>query len=221
MIDDIWYLYTLIDEMSSVTEGHADLYLIGGGAMMFLGSKEYTKDIDLVVSSKEEFQIVIDALSSLGFRSDRPSDGMGKVNISDTQVRGRYRVDLFNRVVCGQLQLSESMKKRSHEQYRTSNYSLHSCSAEDIFLLKSVTEREGDISDCNNLIRVSPEFDWNSFIEELKVQISFGNPVWITYVMDRMIRMDFKNRRPDVFKRVFELEEEYLQNWADGFESTH
>ena len=57
MIDDIWYLYTLIDEMSSVTEGHADLYLIGGGAMMFLGSKEYTKDIDLVVSSKEDSRL--------------------------------------------------------------------------------------------------------------------------------------------------------------------
>ena len=79
---------------------------------------------------------------------------------------------------------------------------------------------EGDILDCNNLIRATPRFDWGSFIEEVRTQISFGNPVWITYVMERMIRMDFKNRRPDVFKMISQFEEEYLQKWADGFENT-
>ena len=57
MIDELGHLLTLLDELSSVIEGHVDLFLIGGGAMMFLGSKEYTKDIDLVVPSKDEYQI--------------------------------------------------------------------------------------------------------------------------------------------------------------------
>ena len=112
-------------------DAHVDLYMIGGGAMMFLGSKGYTKDLDIIVSSEAEYHRVIDSLSQIGFTSDKPSKGMDNANLSDTQVRGIYRIDLFDRTVCGCLRLSETMKKRSVKRYESHVLSLYSCSPED------------------------------------------------------------------------------------------
>ena len=218
MIDDIGSIIELLDEMSSVLDGHVDIYMIGGGAMMFLGSKGYTKDLDLVVSGDREYHMIIKALSEMGFISDRPTKGMDNVNLSDTLVRGAYRIDLFDRTVCGCLRLSDSMKERSTKRYESEKVSLLSCSPEDIFILKSVTEREGDLSDCNNLIRVAERFDWPSFLKELELQMGFGEPIWITYVVERLIRMNFESRNPGVLKAVTSMEGTYLNQWADRFE---
>ena len=185
---------------------------------MFLGSKGYTKDLDLVVSTEDEYLSVLKALSGLGFIGVRPTTGMDKVDVSDTQTRGEYRIDLFKGKVCGELQLSESMKSRSFKRFESDTVSLHSCSAEDLFLLKSVTEREGDLNDGNSLIINSPGFDWDVFLEEVEVQMGFGEPVWITYTMERLSRMHIDDRRPDVFSRVSVLEKKYLEDWADRFE---
>ena len=193
MIDDIDDIMVLLDEISSTIDGYTDIYVIGGGAMMFMGSKEYTKDLDLVAATVEDYRSIRDALLSIGFVSDRPSYGMERANLSDTLTREDYRVDLFDRVICGHLQLSDSMRQRSHKRYQSENLTLYSCASEDIFLLKSITEREGDVADCNNLIRGSISFDWTVFIGELNVQMSFGNPVWITYVMERMLRMNISD----------------------------
>ena len=50
MINDVNQIENLILDITSVIDRHLNIYLIGGGAMMFLGSKEYTKDLDLVVT---------------------------------------------------------------------------------------------------------------------------------------------------------------------------
>ena len=47
MITDSIRMTGLMDELAEVLDGDIDLYMIGGGAMMFLGSKASTKDIDL------------------------------------------------------------------------------------------------------------------------------------------------------------------------------
>ena len=91
MIDDTKRIGNLMQEISEVIPHHIDIYLIGGGAMMYLGSKQYTKDLDLVVSSEEEYRTLSDALTKLGFVSNRPTAGMRKANLSDTQERGEYR----------------------------------------------------------------------------------------------------------------------------------
>ena len=119
--------------------------------MMFLGSKEYTKDLDLVVTCQNDYNSVIEALSELNYSSDKPTCGMDRVDLSDTQIKDRYRIDLFNTKICGQLQLSDSMKQRAQKRFESEKITLYSCAAEDIFLLKSVTEREGDTADCNRL----------------------------------------------------------------------
>ena len=218
MIDNTGQIESLIKELSTISPNHVDIYLIGGGAMMFLGSKQYTKDLDFVVCSEGEYNDLSDALKRLGFVSDRPTDGMKKVNLSDTQKRDGYRIDLFCRKICGQLQLTDSMRERAQMIIDCDSVTLFSCAAEDIFLLKSVTEREGDVDDCNSLIFLASQFDWDSLVEEIIRQMGFGESVWITYVMERLERMKIDVRYPDVFNTLSLLEKEYLERWADEFE---
>ena len=58
MITDSIRMTGLMDELAEVLDGDIDLYMIGGGAMMFLGSKASTKDIDLVVSGADAYRSI-------------------------------------------------------------------------------------------------------------------------------------------------------------------
>ena len=83
MITDSIRMTGLMDELAEVLDGDIDLYMIGGGAMMFLGSKASTKDIDLVVSGADAYNAVHRALEELGFESIRPGAGYSRMNLSD------------------------------------------------------------------------------------------------------------------------------------------
>jgi len=214
MIDDALSIEELMKEVSETIRSHVDLYLIGGGAMMCLGSKSYTKDLDLVVYSEEEYNAILDALDELGFERDRPTEGMKRTNLSEILKKEEYRIDLFAKRICGKLQLSDTMMSRATIRFESDNVRLHTRSAEDIFLLKSITEREGDIDDCNRLLLYSPRFDWDAFIKELEVQMGFGDAVWVTYVVERLLALGIDSRFPDVFNSVSMIEKEYLEHWA-------
>ena len=54
-----------MDELSSKVGSDQDLYLIGGGAMMFMGSKAATKDVDPVVRGEPAYTAVRTALMDM------------------------------------------------------------------------------------------------------------------------------------------------------------
>lgn len=58
MITNTDSIASLMDELSSKVGSNQDLYLIGGGAMMFMGSKAATKDVDLVVRGEPAYTAV-------------------------------------------------------------------------------------------------------------------------------------------------------------------
>ena len=87
----------LLSELSSSLDTSTTVYLIGGGAMMFLSTKESTKDLDLVVGTPEEFDTMSNAIRDIGFTTTRPGVGYERMNLSDVFERdGQLRIDLFN-----------------------------------------------------------------------------------------------------------------------------
>ena len=186
---------------------------------MFLRAKDVTKDIDLIVKSEQDYNTLTTTLMNLGFESTRPTPGMERANISDTLVRDDVRIDLFEKTVCGCLQLSKNMEIRSEPRYSSGSVILNICRPEDIFLFKSVTEREGDQTDSENILKSNP-INWNTLLEEIKFQMSLGTPSWITFTTERMVQCS-KNFNVPILESVKELELEYLNQWADQFQRDH
>lgn len=78
--------------------------------MMYMGSKAYTKDLDLVVRGGEAYKEIHEAMIRMGFESIRPGSGYERMNLSDMLVHDDgVRVDLFDTRVCSRPELSESM----------------------------------------------------------------------------------------------------------------
>ena len=97
MITNTDSIASLMDELSSKVGSDQDLYLIGGGAMMFMGSKAATKDVDLVVRGEPAYTAVRTALMDMGFKSIRPGAEYSRMNLSDMLEReDRFRIDLFD-----------------------------------------------------------------------------------------------------------------------------
>lgn len=181
---------------------------------MYAGLKYFTKDIDLVVRTEQEYNSCVEAMKRMGFRSIRPGAGYSRMNLSDMLEReDGYRIDIFNDRVCGKLRLSEGMVSRSKERVRHEGVILSSCSMEDILIFKSITEREGDLQDCKAII-TGTMVDWMIFLKELEEQISTGEDVWITWVADRLwiLREEARLSIP-VLDKIIEMADDYLDRW--------
>lgn len=181
---------------------------------MYAGLKYFTKDIDLVVRTEQEYNSCVEAMKRMGFRSIRPGAGYSRMNLSDMLEReDGYRIDIFNDRVCGKLRLSEGMVSRSKERVRHEGVILSSCSMEDILIFKSITEREGDLQDCKAII-TGTMVDWMIFLKELEEQISTGEDVWIIWVADRLwiLREEARLSIP-VLDKIIEIADDYLDRW--------
>lgn len=181
MISDYRDIISLFVEADRIVNRNIPAYMIGGGAMMKYGIKNQTKDIDIVVRSTEDFTTINDAFFKMGFESLMPEHTYDRLALSQILIRDDYRIDLFNRTVCGKLHLSEGMMSRSKQELFTRGLTLNVCAPEDILIFKSVTEREGDRDDATNIIR-SHAIRWDLIVSEIKHQISLGEDVWVTWM---------------------------------------
>jgi len=147
------------------------LHIFGGEAMRIRGLKRATKDVDIVVENERTLASLRAALTALGYRAlaGEISKTDMKLNPSGIFIKQDYpRIDVFVGLICNAFNLSDSMMNRC-ELREMGNLKLCIMSNEDIFLLKSVTDREGDIYDMIDLAK-SPGFNWRIVFEELHVQ---------------------------------------------------
>ena len=206
-----------VKELSEEMHDPAHLYLLGGGSMMYAGLKYFTKDIDLVVRTEHEYDLCVEAMKRMGFRSIRPGAGYSRMNLSDMLEReDGYRIDIFNDRVCGKLRLSDGMVSRSTERVRHGDVILSSCSMEDILIFKSITEREGDLQDSKAII-TGTMVDWKTFLMELEEQISTGEDVWITWIADRLWALkEEAGLSIPVLDKIIGMADDYLEKWERG-----
>ena len=63
MINDFDEIVAFFEELDRSMKEDIEIYTIGGAAMLKRGMKDATKDIDIIVSTKKEFQELQAALS--------------------------------------------------------------------------------------------------------------------------------------------------------------
>ena len=101
------------------------------------------------------------------------------------------RVDVFVGTICDKLVLSQGMKSRAEFIGDYGKMSLHLCSREDIFLLKSVTERDKDLDDLVLLYRRG--IDEGIILEECRAQGKLddllGGRIWEAFLLIKIKEM--------------------------------
>jgi hypothetical protein len=214
MIEDYSQILALFVELDGAMSEGTAIYLIGGGALMKWSMKSRTKDIDVVADSVEGFNRVRNAFKAVGFGSISPTREYERMAISEILVRGDYRVDLFCKKVCGQFSVSEGMRKRSiREKTRSKNLELFVCSPEDIFLFKTITDREGDYDDCVKIIENKADFDWGAVLKEAQEQSRAGQAVWITWITSRLEEFAERAMTIPILNQMRKLADDYLVEW--------
>lgn len=220
MIDAIRNVYGLMDELSEGVPSPTDVYMIGGGALIFHGAKAVTKDVDLVVRTREAFDRVTGALALIGFTQTRPDAGCVREHPSGIYERDDgMRVDLFETAVCGRLSLSDGMASRAEPVYSAGNVRLLVCSPTDILVFKSVTGREGDEHDSAGII-TGGMVDWDAALEEIRAQTADGEEVWITWIADSLFALGERyGIGIPIMRELLRMADAYLERWEGEMEA--
>ena len=128
MINKFSEIEELFKEIDKFVDMNLSIYIIGGAALLKRGLKIATKDIDIIVATKQEFLKLQLILKLTGFIDKLPGKEYSNMNLSQIFQRGDFRIDLFEREVCGKFALTDEMKKRSEKVLELSNINLYLCS---------------------------------------------------------------------------------------------
>ena len=216
MISEFEQLNELFNELDRTLNVKIHFYIIGGAVLLYHNLKTGTKDVDIVVEEKKDFIAAEKALKKIGFKSKLPDGEYKKLDINQIFVREDFRIDLFQRAVCKGFMLSERMKNRAQKVRELKHLTISLCSTTDIFLFKTLTEREGDLADCIALAQTGIE--WDAMLEEINKQLeNSGNAVWITYIGERLDVLLERGLRIPIMEKIDKLREEYF----DEYEKRH
>ena len=150
------------------------VYAVGGTAMMFLGFKESTLDIDLVFETEKDKDIFKQAVKEIGYQKMNSILVYGtKKNQPEMFTLGDERFDLFVVEVIDFIFSKEMMARTEQTHQFNSNLKLKIANPLDIILMKCATERKKDLDDARRIIK-NTRIDWRTLIEEAKNQIKLG-----------------------------------------------
>lgn len=209
MISKFSQIVDLFKEINTVMYKAVNVYTIGGAVLLEQGLKPATKDIDLVVDTKEEFIEFQDALKKAGFIPKIPGKEYTHMNLNQIFEKGEYRIDLFEKEVCGRFSLTEGMKQRARKVIDLEHVKVFLCSNEDVFLFKTMTERDGDLQDCESL--VLPGIDWKAILSEIKAQIHQSKQdVWITWIGERLDILEDRGMEMPIMNDINKLRNKFF-----------
>jgi hypothetical protein len=151
------------------------VYAVGGTAMMFLGLKDATADIDIVFESRKDRELFKDAIKSLGYKEmDSVIVYGGRANRPEMLTLGDERFDLFVKEVID-FMFSNEMQKRAKQLHQFGdNLLLKIADPHDIILMKCATDRVKDMDDAMSIIKNNPNINWELIVEEAKNQVKLG-----------------------------------------------
>ncbi|MCS7094260.1 MAG: helix-turn-helix domain-containing protein [Thaumarchaeota archaeon] len=156
-----------IEKWAREVERETTVYLLGGINMVIRGIKPSTKDIDILVRSREDYQTVEKALTAAGFRKTAEwTQGDLRANPSNIFIHPTLmRVDVFTEEVA-RVKVSQKILDRATFGIALGKLKLMLLDLNDVVFLKLLTSRERDIGDAAETIR-RHGVDWKKIIEEI------------------------------------------------------
>src|SRR3989338_1785316 len=192
-----------------------NVYAIGGTAMMFLGLKESTLDIDLVFENQKNRVDFKEVIKSIGYEEMNSFKIYGgRENRPEMMTLGDERFDLFvDNVV--DFVFSDSIKKRAKQLHQFGdNFLLKIADSHDVFVMKCATYRTKDLNDANSIV-INTEVNWDLIVNEAKNQKELGRERAILDLGYFLEQLEIKFKAP-IPKKVLDELWRMLKKQADG-----
>lgn len=165
----------LLIDIEKMLTSNVTAYAMGGTAMMFLGLKTTTLDIDLVFKTERDRHAFKEAIQAMGYQKLDSINVYGtKKNRPETFTLGKERFDLFLDEII-HFHFSQHMQKRADDNVHQFGDKLIIKVADphDLILLKCATDRKKDIDDAQKIIENS-KIRWETIIKESQNQVALG-----------------------------------------------
>ncbi len=204
-------------DISSQLKKPINAYAVGGTAMMFLGLKEATLDIDLVFETESDMNGFRKAAEKLGYREINSAIIYGLKRNQPVMVSlGEIRFDLFTANVINFV-FSEDMQKRAKKNAHQfgSGLIVNIADPHDIILMKCATDRLKDTDDARKIIENTTRMDWRILTEEARNQIALGKymaALELGYFLERLKEKIGVNIPKYVLDELFEIVKEQADN---------
>lgn len=188
--------------------------IIGGAAMLELGLKDVTMDIDLVCRDVAGKARLFEAARSQGFELFGPEKRHARLGLDRVAVKGGHTLDIFAGRISYDFGLSESMWQRGRTISLLGKAEMRYAAVEDIFSLKLIANRPRDLEDCISL--ASAKMDFEAIYSEILAQYNKAGTVeekiWITYLEEGIGKLedDYRLQVP-IADSVSELANEYRE----------
>ena len=168
-------------------------YAVGGTAMMFLGFKDATLDIDIVFENEKDRNTFKEAIKSLGYLEMNAIKVYGvKRNTPEMFTLDEERFDLFVIEVIDFI-FSPTMRKRAEQIHQFGDkLILKIADPHDIILMKCATDRLKDKDDARKIINLT-KINGDIIVEEAREQIYLGKEraaFDLGYFLEDLIKMD-------------------------------
>lgn len=178
------YVISELKKLGLNLKGKVRIFLLGGCSMIFRNLKEATKDMDILFTSPDDLKEVINVLKSLGYFDviELPAEYEQLGASAVLRNMDGFQVDLFYKQVCRGLEITDRMERRAEFFKSFGNLDVYLIAPEDVFLFKSITEREADLLD----MRVLAErgINWNTIKEECLLQEK--RKIWESFLVERL-----------------------------------
>jgi len=209
-------LNKLLVKVGLKMEKPINIYMIGGCALSFKGLKPATKDIDIIVTKEADFERFDKSMRKNRFKSITDRESEFYLTALAVYRKEESRIDVFLKQVGKTLFLTNSMIKRAKKYKDYGKLAVYLVSNEDIFLFKTMTSREGDISDCDRIMR--EELDYNVIYNEIVEQSKGEGKRWFFWVYENLCKLEnYNGIRVPIKNKVFALVKKYWKERPSGF----
>jgi hypothetical protein len=172
----------IFGELGNQLEAPVQALVIGGAALLEFDLKNATKDIDIVCISQEDRTILSDGAERIGFELKFPEERHKRLVLERILVKGVHTIDVFAGKISNGFGLTPEMLNRGKKILQFRQLELKYASLEDIFAMKILAHRSGDLEDCAKLVVTG--LDFNVIYNEIKSQydheVELSLKVWVT-----------------------------------------
>ncbi len=206
------YIEKELDKLEKTIKPQVKIYVAGGYVMAYQKLKVGTKDIDVIVETRDQAEILADGFRAAGYHllpnGTLPTEYQALGATSYENADG-FRWEIFRKVVANKLALSPDMKTRSKVIRESGKLQVSILSNEDIFLMKGVTERDRDLEDMSLLARSGVNYE--SVFKECVSQSDRTGKLWEIGLHDKCEELEGKyGVRVPITKKLQRIAEEKM-----------